>query len=289
MPTEKNSSGLHASPQIGITGGTGFIGIHVRKEFAQRGIPLCVLARESARNTLLAPNEWFVACDITQPELLDADLVPPTLIHLAWNGLVDFTSSSHLDNEMPVQSVFLEAMVGSGVRNLVVSGTCFEYGKVEGEIDESHSTNPAMPYSAAKNELRKNLQELQKLHQFNLAWCRLFYIYGDGQRRGTLYSGIKKAIAAGETTFEVSKKSLVRDFISVQEVAKLLVDIALAGKNIGPINVCSGKGTTIGEFVDYVADIEGAHLSVTDGNRPLPGFESDGYWGNVSMLNQLIG
>jgi hypothetical protein len=75
------------------------------------------------------------------------------------------------------------------------------YGKVEGEIDESHSTNPAMPYSAAKNELRKKLQELQKLHQFNLAWCRLFYIYGDGQRRGTLYSGIKKAIAAGETTF----------------------------------------------------------------------------------------
>ena len=40
---------------------------------------------------------------------------------------------------------------------------------------------------------------------------------------------------------------------------------------------------------DYVADMEGAHLSVTDGNRPLPGFESDGYWGNVSMLNQLIG
>jgi nucleoside-diphosphate-sugar epimerase len=288
VPTEKNPSGPHASPKIGITGGTGFIGIHVRKECAQRGIPLSVLARDSARHTQLAPMEKFVSCDINQPSSIDTEFVPPTLIHLAWNGLVDFTSTSHLEEEMPLQSAFLGAMVKSGVQNLIVSGTCFEYGKVEGEIDEQHSTAPVMPYSAAKNELRKYLQELQKTQQFNLSWCRLFYIYGDGQRRGTLYSGIKKAIAEGDFSFEVSKKSLIRDFISVQEVAKLLVDIALIDKDIGPINVCSGKGTSIGDFVHHVAKMGGAELSVTDGNRPLPDFESAGYWGDVSKLSQLV-
>lgn len=288
VPRKKSFSDHRLNSSIGITGGTGFIGSHVRKEFDYRGIPLTILGRQSAQNMTLRTHEQYMECDIREPNILTKESVPQTLIHLAWTGLVDFTSESHLAEELHVQSNFLKSVVQLGVQNLLVSGTCFEYGLVEGEIGEDCATRPVVPYAIAKNELREMLIRLQVNYEYNLMWARLFYVYGDGQRSSTLYSGIMKAIASGAASLEVSSKNLVRDFISVENVAKYLTDLALLNSNCGQVNVCSGTGTSVGEFVDQIAAREGVQLSVVEGNRPLPNFEPESFWGNSSLLRKLI-
>ncbi len=53
---------------------------------------------------------------------------PDLLIHLAWQGLPNYKSLFHFENNLPVHYSFLKNMVVNGLKNMVVTGTCFEYG-----------------------------------------------------------------------------------------------------------------------------------------------------------------
>ena len=56
---------------------------------------------------------------------------PDVVLHLAWGGLPNYTSDKHLKNELPKQIKFLEGLINQGLKSLVVTGTCFEYGMQE--------------------------------------------------------------------------------------------------------------------------------------------------------------
>ena len=64
----------------------------------------------------------------------------------------------------------IKNLITQGLKNVVITGTCFEYGDYEGEITEQFIVKPITKYGVAKNLLRLKLENLKSKYNFNLTW-----------------------------------------------------------------------------------------------------------------------
>ena len=170
------------------------------------------------------------------------------------------------------------AIIGTGYVGLV-TGTCFEYGMQSGPISKNTETNPNNSYGLAKDFLRKKLQLLQKRHDFYLTWARLFYMYGDGQSESSLFSQLKKSVLDNKKVFKMSGGEQIRDYLPVSEVAKQLVLLSKQTKNIGIINVCSGKPKSVRGIVEQWIYENRWDIELKLGHYPYTDYEPMAYWG----------
>ena len=134
-------------------------------------------------------------------KVYDYLLKPDTLIHLAWDFyLRDYNSKIHIE-QVDNHLNFIESNL-KWLKNIIVTGTCMEYGDYEGEIEENMIANPETKYGQAKNILREKLFLLKK-YKFNLTWLRLFYFYG-GEKNIRIWGNINLAIQ-NKDIFQMSK------------------------------------------------------------------------------------
>ncbi len=140
-----------------------------------------------------------------------------------------------------------------GIKRFVIPGSCFEYG-YSGVKNKKLSTNskllPKGYYSISKASLFYHLKNLAKIHKkINFIYLRYFQVYGEGEKLPRLWAQLKYN-ANNNLNFVVENGSLVRDFISVQDVSKKTIYIFNKYKKSGLIvkNVGSGKGTSVSDF-----------------------------------------
>jgi nucleoside-diphosphate-sugar epimerase len=213
---------------------------------------------------------------------------PDVLIHLAWTGLPNYKSPHHFEEELPAQYRFLSGLIKCGLKNLVVTGTCFEYGMQSGSLEESFETKPNNPYGFAKDSLRRQLQDLQKVEPFNLTWARLFYLYGEGQSEDSLLPQLKRAVKNGDKKFNMSGGEQIRDYLPVSQVAKYLVDLATNKKNNGIVNICSGIPVSVGSLVESWIKENTWSIDVNLGYYSYPDYEPMAFWGDNKRLNLIV-
>lgn len=213
---------------------------------------------------------------------------PEVLIHLAWRGLQSYKSLDHISVELPQHFAFLNAMVSAGLPSLVVTGTCLEYGLQSGCLSEDVAAAPTTPYGFAKDALRRQLEFVRAEQAFDFVWARLFYMYGDCPGRNTLYMQIKAAVERGEPTFSMSHGEQLRDYLAVDEVARLLVKLAVARQDIGVVNVCSGQPISVRRLVEGWISANDWNVALELGQRPYPDYEPLAFWGDTRRLNAGI-
>jgi len=277
--------------RVAITGASGFVGRHVLAELQSRDLDVVVARRSSERSFAENARTEAVLIDIAHTPSDPYQLMgsPDVLIHLAWDGLPNYQSRVHVETELPVQLQFLKACLASGLKRLVVTGTCFEYGKISGEISEDMQAYPCTEYGAAKDALRKHLEGWKSIYPFHLAWLRLFYLYGSGQSKNSLYSLLTNAIQRGDAEFDMSGGEQVRDFLPIHEGAQIIVDIALSPIDVGIVNVCSGKPTTVRELVGTWITERHSGITMNLGRLPYSEIEPMSFWGNRSRLDSILG
>jgi dTDP-6-deoxy-L-talose 4-dehydrogenase (NAD+) len=268
-----------------VTGASGFVGRHVLSALEQRGIDAVAASR--AQVPTAARSAKFDLHDPPEDvfELLGR---PDTLIHLAWSGLPNYRSPHHVEQELPAQHRFLEQMVAAGVRNVVVAGTCLEYGMQSGALDEGRPTQPTTAYGAAKDTLRKQLQTLQAQVPFALTWARLFYVYGDGQAATSLLSQLKAAVQRGDAVFNMSGGEQLRDYLPIEEAAAALARLACTGRDNGVVNVCSGAPITVASLVRRWIEANGWSIRLNLGYYPYPDYEPMAFWGDCRKLAACV-
>ena len=134
--------------KIVVTGATGFIGQQVIAEMEQRSISPILMVQPSVEIPASLLPHSMVSMDLKNPPPNAFEQLgqPDALIHLAWAGLPNYKSLHHFEEELPAQYRFLKDLVGSGLKNLVVTGTCFEYGMQSGPLSEDLETRPSNPY-----------------------------------------------------------------------------------------------------------------------------------------------
>jgi nucleoside-diphosphate-sugar epimerase len=277
--------------KIVVTGATGFVGRHVVQAARARGHSVIALARDVAAAGRLP---WLREVSLVQADMYSPPASWPeqvrtadAAIHLAWTGLPNYRSLVHVEEYLPQQIAFLKALAASGARRLLITGTCLEYGMKEGELDETLTPAPAVPYAAAKNVLRQYLEDWCAQQGVALRWTRLFYMHGEGQNPKSLLAQLDRAIDAGDKLFNMSGGEQLRDYLPVTQVAQHLVALAEHASFAGTVNVCSGAPISVRRLVEQHIAARGASIGLNLGHYPYLDYEPRAFWGSARKLASL--
>ncbi|MCX7095100.1 MAG: NAD(P)-dependent oxidoreductase [Methylobacter sp.] len=274
-----------------ITGSTGFIGANLVPLLLAHRHTVTALVRnaERAADMPWANQVRFIVWDIGQDiaPVLEKIGAPDAVIHLAWAGLPNYKALFHFEQNLPAHYRFLKSLVEQGVGQVLVTGTCFEYGMQNGCLSEQMPAQPENSYALAKDTLRRFLQALQQEHNFTLQWARLFYIYGPGQSSNSLLAQLDRALNNGEKSFNMSNGEQLRDYLAVEEVARRLLLLLEHSECNGLVNVCSGEPISVRRLVEHHIQKRGASIALNFGYYPYPDYEPMAFWGDHRRIAQL--
>ena len=269
-----------------LIGHSGFIGQIILKYILKKKLNLIITKYNKVK---IPKDEKIQIFDFKKDKkniqrLSNLDLI----IHSAWGSLDNYNSKNHLNKILNENLIFLKKLIYLGAKNIIILGTCFEYGLCNGEVNENEVTKPTTSYGKAKKKLLLELKSLQNKKKFNLSWVRVFYIYGENQRKESLYSQIKISIKKGKKNFSLSNGNQKRDYLHVDVLAKKIVKLAFLKKNIGVVNVCSGKPVTIKNLVLKWKKKLKWNIKFNFGVKSTKKYEPNNFWGSIKKLNRLI-
>ena len=255
-----------------LTGATGFVGSALARILLRDGCEVQAIVRAGSdlkRISDLRSHLRLLQGDLLQLQALEAplaDFKPELCVHLGW-----FVEPGQYLNA-PQNIEFLAATVNFasflariGCPRFVGVGTCFEYDTDAGLLNERTRLNPAFPYAAAKAGTYMLLKNLAPA-PMDVAWARLFYLYGPFEDERRLVPSVIRALLRGEVAACTAGEQ-VRDFMHVDDAASALWAIARSSL-VDAVNVGSGTPVTVAHLVTTIGDILGRHELVSLGSLP---------------------
>lgn len=260
------------SKGILLTGGTGFVGRQILSMLQEKGYRIRLVIREGAQakienlkgieKVITTPDLfsessdwWAVACDGVD-----------SVIHCAWYAKPGQYLRSEKNLECLVGTLSLaKGAALAGVKRFVGVGTCFEYANSNAPLAVESPLKPSSPYAAAKVACYTFLSEYFGLKDVVFTWCRLFYLYGDGEDARRLVPHIHEKIQANQIV-ELSTGHQIRDFLNVRDAADQMLS-AFEGYKIGAVNICSGTGISVRNLAENIADEYGRRELLKFGAR----------------------
>lgn len=262
-----------ARPLILLTGATGFVGRQVLRELAARNFRVRVVVRKGkqeqigqsiAIEKMVATSDmWFETAAWWSETCRGVDIV----IHVAWYAEPGQYLHSPMNRDCLEGTLRLaQGAIDAKVRRFVGIGTCFEYDLSVGHLSVTAPLRPATPYAVAKVEAFNALSRSLPQQDVAFAWCRLFYLYGEGEDERRLVPFLRGKLGAGEPA-ELASGQQIRDYLDVRDAGRMIADAAL-GAVQGPINICSGISVTIRQLAEQIADEYGRRDLLRFGARP---------------------
>jgi len=243
-----------------LTGASGFVGQPASHALLARGFEVHAISRR-ARPATGNGITWHNA------DLLDANARrevfararPTHLVHLAWyveHG--KFWTAPQSADWLEASLDLLRLFGENGGRRAVLSGTSAEYDWARDSmvpVRETDPCRPSTPYGRAKLALFERGSKLAEETGFSFAWARFFLMFGFGEDPRRFIPLIVHGLLAGEPIALTSGRQ-VRDFLDTRDVGAALAGI-LESAIRGPVNVGSGRGTSLREAGAMLAAITG--------------------------------
>ena len=241
-----------------LTGGTGFVGRQVLRALGEKGVLVRAVEREGKREEIesLKTIESVVTTADLFAETADwwADVCKgiDTVIHVAWYAEPGkyLQSAKNLNCLMGTLEL-AKGAAQSGVKRFIGIGTCFEYDLAAGMLSVETALRPLTPYAGAKAAVFMALSQWLPTQGVEFAWCRLFYLFGEGEDERRLVPYLRARLAAGEPV-ELTSGTQIRDFLDVREAGRLIAQTASSDAQ-GPVNICSGIPITVRQIAERVA------------------------------------
>jgi len=279
--------------RVAVTGSTGFLGRHVTAALRATEVEVVEIVRPGGPGSgprMHGHSEQVVEVDLDDPpdDLLARCGHPDTILHLAWGQLDSYDSPQHLETELPRHIRFLTRLFEQGQPRIAVAGTCFEYGRAEGQVAESQEVAPVTQYSTAKARLHEVLRDVAVQSDASLMWLRLFYVYGPGQPSRTLWGQFRTALSRGDTMFPMSPGDKSRDYLHVERMARYIARLtALPTRGLMTTNVCSGRPILLHDLVRTWIEEAGVAMGL-EYSIPDAAHEPQHVWGDATRLHELL-
>ena len=263
-----------------ITGASGFVGRQVLKSLSKFDANLhLVIKKESingleinhdAVNFITTKDIFNESVDWWRAHTENIDIV----IHLAWYA----EPGKYLDSPINKQCVegtirMAEGSSQSGLKRFVGIGTCFEYKFSNSQLTTESELKPLTPYAMAKVETFNHLTNLFHEKDMEFLWCRLFYLYGDGEDERRLVPFLINNLSKGKSV-ELSSGDKIKDYLDVAKAGEIISNLALSD-HTGPYNVCSGKGISIKSLAESIADRYNGRDLLKFGNPKVNNLDPD--------------
>ncbi|MFP3287941.1 MAG: dTDP-glucose 4,6-dehydratase [Acidilobus sp.] len=259
------------SVRAAVLGGAGFIGSAVVRELNSRGVrPLVfdLLTYAGRLENLRGADYEFVRGDIRGAELHEALSVfrPEVIINLAAETHVDrsiYAPQDFITTNVVGTVNVLEAARRLGARLLHVStDEVFGDSSIYGCADESSPLRPSSPYSASKASAEHFVFAYVRTYKVEALVARPSNNYGPRQHPEKL---IPKAIIRTLLGLEVplyGSGLQRRDWMYVEDTARLLVDLALRGEAGRAYNLPGGHTLTNIQVLQLIGKFMGREVRV---------------------------
>ena len=257
-----------------ITGFSGFVGRHFVEYLESREKNNLVMGLD-----IKAPDFEFnyknVTINFEKADLLSKDKIeyiirefqPHYIFHFASYSSVGLSWADPVKSFRNNTNIFLNLI--DVVRKLNINsrilsiGSSEEYGNVEDKdlpLKEDHELNPISPYAVAR--ISQELLSKVYINSFGLdiVLTRSFNHIGPGQKSIFVVSSLAKQLVALKKSGKKRGKifagdvSIVRDFTDVREVVRAYHLLLKDGKKGHVYNVCSGRGASIKNIIDIMAE-----------------------------------
>jgi len=244
-----------------VTGGGGFIGSHVVRALAEKEHAVFAVRRNmnvTESQEQQSGDVHFVELDVRDDAAVRSvvrQIRPEVTIHLAWCKVTGkfWTDPANIDWVNTTLS-FARALAEEGSRKMVIAGSCAEYDWDYGFLSEECTPlKPRTLYGACKNSLREMLESYSLETSMQLAWLRLFYLYGPKEDRTRFIPSVILQLLQGQTAKCTSGEQM-RDFLLVEDMAGAISAVATSNFT-GAINIGSGQPVKIRTIVETIARI----------------------------------
>jgi len=274
-----------------VTGASGFVGKNLIPKLLEKQYEVIAITRSSKS---IQELEWssriqIIQCDLYESyeDIFNNHTDVNILINLAWQNLNAFENSSHLSICLPKSYEFIKAAVDRKIPHILVTGSCAEYGMQTGALSEDLETKPTTRYGIAKDTLRKSLEKLKSEKNFIFQWLRLFYIYGEGQSKGSLLPQLDMAVKNGDEEFKMSLGNQLRDYLSINDVVDNII-LSISNTDVqGVINCCSGNPISVLDLVVNRCKELGVDINLKRGFYKIPDYEPLNFWGVPDKIKRM--
>jgi UDP-glucose 4-epimerase len=261
-----------------VTGGAGYIGLHVVAALRQRGGEVVVL------DDLSTGREHLVDVPLVRGRVDDGDLLRQIFGQYGVRGVIHLAAKKQVGESVDrplyyyrenVHSLvtLLDAMRECAVPSLVFSSSAAVYGSPDVEfVTEQTPTVPQSPYGETKLVGEWLIRAAAQAHGIRYAALRYFNVAGAGRPEladtvvSNLVPMVFERLSAGRrpmlfgADYPTPDGSCVRDFIHVADLADAHVaalhHLEREGSDL-VLNVGRGEGASVREVLDVVSDVTG--------------------------------
>ena len=253
-----------------VTGGAGFIGSNVCDALAAAGHePVALDNLATGKRANLAPVIRLIEADIRDPKLeaiFEREKPDAVSHHAAQIDVRKSVADPVFDADINLLGMLrvLEASVKSGVRRFLFAssgGAC--YGEQETfPAPETHPSRPVSPYGVSKaaGELYLGYYRAEKALSFGA--LRYANVYGprqDPHGEAGVVAIFAERLLRRQTCTIFGDGENTRDFVYVGDVARANV-LALTAPYSGPVNIGTGRETSVKELYRKLAGLAGSGL-----------------------------
>jgi nucleoside-diphosphate-sugar epimerase len=247
-----------------VTGATGFLGRHVVAAAATYTVFRMTRAHESASEdeiafgaspwTMAAFSQAFAAC------------APDVVLHCAGDTRDSNPRGCFEANTVLAAELLKAVAATSHPPRVILIGSAAEYGFVPEHAQPTRETWRCVPNT--NYGVAKHAQTLLALSAWRrglpVLVARLFNPVGAGMPAHLALPSFARQIVrlGSRSTLRVGNLSTSRDFIDVEEAARLLVELAVLPNWPWPlVNLCSGRAFRVGELLEGLIAASGASIA----------------------------
>jgi nucleoside-diphosphate-sugar epimerase len=241
------------SQRIWLTGSRGFVGRAVAAAFQQAGTQLWGCTNHAVPDAPPGPGENpFVQINYLDPEDIKAKVrhfgMPELFVHSGWAAMDKPESPLQLEENVQAGRTLITTLFSQGLKTFLFIGSMNEYGARTGALSESMEPEGRLTnYAKAKREVAAIGFQAAKTFGKTFLHARTFYVYGAGQRPGSLINDLYQASLTGAEV-SLSPCEHYRDYIHVSEVAEGLRRLS-ALRQSATVNLGSGTVVQVRDFV----------------------------------------
>ena len=267
-----------------LTGGTGLIGTQTIPCLLNAGFKVYVMTMGDEVST---NNVTYIKANLFDKNAVDkmfSDVQPEYLLHYAWLSTGLFNDNMNFD--FLTSSIdMLKSFHKYGGKRVVMAGTYAEYGYHNDTLKETMPAEPINIYSQCKDFVHKIAEVYCHNNNISFGWGRIFSAFGKEKDPRRLTSDVINHLSASQEVV-IRSGSLIRDYIYTKDIAAAFVKF-LDSNVEGVVNICTGKDTSIHDYVMKIAQAMGKENLVVFNEQASP--QQVRVVGDSTRLNKEVG
>jgi UDP-glucose 4-epimerase len=265
---------MSAPRTVLVTGGAGFIGMHVVPMLLDRGYRVRIFDnmfrgdRDKVAELVATGNVELIDQDVRYGGAVHAAMKGcESVIHLAAVSINKSVADPHesVDINMVGNHNVFAAAADHGVRRLVYASSASVYGEPKRlPMHEDDELNPLTPYCIAKRTGEDLLGFYQRTKGLSWLALRFFNVYGPGQKTTAYYTSVinhfVNRLRRGEPPVIDGKGEQSMDFIHVTDIASGVVAALEAEQDNLVVNLGTGIDTSVATLAEILIKAVGVDV-----------------------------